>query len=156
MNDCMKACTVQIPGYFSPHIKTIRDYNKTNWETFQEKLTDRTNIQRQDVPLIDRVDKDKIDVAMTKWMTDITDTMNDTIPTKTINDHISPTDNDLIKYMEILYDELRTKDVWTIEDRQRIRQIQTIIRDESKRLHTDKWDKTIDDLQEKYNDQTKF
>ena len=68
--------------------KTIKDYNNTNWETFQEKLTDNTNVQRQSIPLAGRV---TIDEAITKWMTDIQDTMNDTIPYKTINEHISPT-----------------------------------------------------------------
>ena len=133
--------------------KTIKDYNNTNWETFQEKLTDNTNVQRQSIPLAGRV---TIDEAITKWMTDIQDTMNDTIPYKTINEHISPTSNDLIKYMEIFYDELRTKDAWTNEDRERIRQIQTIIRNESKRLHTDKWNTVIIKLQDKYNDPSKF
>ena len=138
-------------------IKKTKDFKNVDWDRFRDIIEEKTDRQDRQIPLQDRrINKDIIDIAMKTWIDDIADTIDDITPTKQLKYYIHPRESDLIKVLEMTYDTLKTKDSWTIEDRQMLRQIQQQIKDEATRLANLEWDKTIKDLQDCYGDATKF
>ena len=138
-------------------IKKTKDYRNADWDKFREVMDEKITRQERQVPLTDRqIDKTIIDEALRAWTDDITETIEDTVPTKEMKYFTHPRDSDLLKLLEMMYTEMKSRDQWTIEDRQVLRHIQEIIKEEATRLNNQKWSETIDKLQDCYGDSAKF
>ena len=83
-------------------------------------------------------------------------TVEEKIPHKKLSYYTHPRDSDLLKLLEMTYEEMKNKNQWTIEDRQVVRRIQEVIKEEATRLYNQKWSETIDKLQDCYGDPMKF
>ena len=137
--------------------KKIKDYKNVDWEEFKIKIENKIIRQKEEIPLDgERVDREKIDIAIKTWTDDIVETMDELIPLKMAYKFIKPPDSDLIKILEMSYETLRDKNHWTLDDRRTIQQIQQMIRDESTRISNEQWSNEINKLQDIYGDPSKF
>ena len=140
--------------------KIMRKYKNADWEQFQEKINNKIDSQKRDLPLTDntRISKETIDEAINRWMEDIHAVAEETIPKKKLQYYIHPQTSDWLKLLEMKYAEMkdRSNNEYTQDYRRIIRNIQERIKEEAARLHDEVWDKKIIELQEIYNDPKKF
>ena len=80
----------------------------------------------------------------------------ETIPQNKISYYIHPPNSDFINILENQYQQLMTLNHWTRDHLDMIKNIQTLIKNESKRLQDKTWSDKLGKLQEAYMDPKTF
>ena len=102
------------------------------------------------------IDADKIEELYGQWYKNIDDTLEETNPKTRVSFYIHARDSDFLKLLEITYQNLSRKPVWTREDMEVIRNIQQLMREENLRLYREAWEKKLKHLNRIYKDSSKF
>ena len=98
----------------------------------------------------------EIDNEIQNWMNTIMEVAEETIPKNKINYYTHSPSSDLINILENQYQQLMTLNHWTRDHLDMIKNIQTRIKNESKRLQDEVWSDKMGKLQESYLDPKTF
>ena len=132
--------------------------HKTNWETFKNNLEARTErtFNLEDLGSRMNIDADEIEELYGQWYKNIDATLEETTQKRRMSFYIHARDSDFLKLLEINYQNLSRKPVWTTEDMETIRNIQQLMREENLRLYREAWEKKLEHLNRIYKDSSKF
>ena len=129
-----------------------------NWELFKEKIEEKIENENVNNNLTDRPDIDMtiIENSINNWINIIKETRDEVIPKTTINYFIHARDSDYLKLLEITYNQILNKPIWTREDLDIIKELQRRILEENLRLSQEAWETKISWLNDICKDSTKF
>ena len=144
--------------------RTTRKIKETDWDAFAEEATSELRLNNRLTAVSQSSQttsytEAEINENLNEWMEIVKTVMERKIPVKSIKLQVHYKKSDLLKLCETRYKELirRAADRGlTREERDGITEIQDRIREESKRLSTEKWNTIIEKLDIDYNDQSKF
>ena len=142
--------------------KPVLVFRKANWSRFKEKIKEEIIVTNDMVNLTEdrrnKIDKNKIDEAIGKWMLSVTNGVKGSIPERKIIYHPHPKDSDFLKLLEQMYINLRENQYQTNirEYRHRIQWIQQQIIEENIKINNEYWQRKIVELNEIYKDQAIF
>ena len=133
-------------------------FANANWELFKEKIEEKIESENVNNNLTDRQDIDAtiIENSINKWLNIIKDTRDEVIPKTKINYYIHARDSDYLKLLEIMYNQILNKPIWTREDLDIIKELQRRILEENLRLSKEAWEAKINWLNNICKDSTKF
>ena len=84
-----------------------------------------------------------IENRINKWINIIKETRDEIIPKMKINYYIHARDSDYLKLLEITYNQILNKPIWTREDLDIIKELQRQILEENLRLSKEAWETKI-------------
>ena len=101
-------------------------FTNANWELFKEKIEEKIESENINNNLTDRRDIDAtiIENGINKWINIIKETRDEVIPKTKINYYIHARDSDYLKLIEITYNQILNKSIWTREDLDIIKELQ--------------------------------
>ena len=127
------------------------NYKKAKWDDFQSKLENKTVLSDMN----NKTQRD-IDNEIQNWMNNIMEVAEETIPKNKLSYFIHPPNSDFINILENQYQQLMTLNHWTRDHLELIKNIQILIKNESKRLQDETWSNKLSKLQESYMDPKTF
>ena len=136
----------------------IFKFANANWELFKEKIEEKIENENVNNNLTDRQDIDAaiIENSISKWINIIKEMRDEIIPKTKINYYIHACDSDYLKLLEITYNQILNKPIWTREDLDIIKELQRRILEENLRLSKEAWETKINWLNDICKDSTKF
>ena len=126
-------------------------FKKSNWQKFQEKISNNTILTN-----MNNLTKDDIDKEAKNWMNTIISSANEVIPKSKIHYLTHPVDSDYSKILMNMYTQLYRRDSWNTQQLYLIRRLQEEIRNENLRLYNEKRSEAIRKLQSIYKDPKLF
>ena len=135
-----------------------RLYRRTNWENVQSKIQEdmRQKKEERDLKVNYRdITRNKIDKEISDWNNSIMKRIAEETPTTTIKYLPHPKESDLLKALQIAYNQIKTN-LMTAEQRVLMRHIQEEIKIENLRLFDEAWERMINRLEIDRKDPKKF
>ena len=121
------------------------NFGKENWDKYQEIITNKIQISD-----LNNINKETIDTEIKRWMKTITNAAKEAIPIRKMDYLIHPPDNDFLKVLVDMYNQLKNFDHWNRYQLYLIRNIQKQIKQENLRLYNETWSSKIIKIQDIY------
>ena len=134
-------------------------YKQTNWEAFKRSTENdiRRKMAERDLSGNPRgINKDIIDGGLVSWYNIVKTRLEENTPQKNLIFAPHPRESDLLKALQMAYNQIRTAALVTPDVRRRLLFLQQEIKIENLRLHDEMWDRLINSTDINRRDPKKF
>ena len=134
-------------------------YKQTNWEAFRVNTENdiRRKIAERDLSGNSRgIDKDIIDGELVSWYNIIKTRLEENTPKKTLSFAPHPRESDLLKALQMAYNQIRAAAIVTPDIQRRLLFLQQEIKIENLRLYDEMWDRLVNSIDISRHDPKKF
>ena len=134
-------------------------YKQTNWEAFRVNTENdiRRKIAERDLSGNPRgIDKDIIDGELVSWYNIIKARLEENTPKKKLSFAPHPRESDLLKALQMAYNQIRTAAIVTPDVRRRLLFLQQEIKIENPRFYDEMWDRLVNSIDISRRDPKKF
>ena len=155
-----------IPIMFAPSTKAIvvgngvrSMYKQTNWEAFKTSTENdiRRKAAERDLSGNPRgIDKDIIDEQLVGWYNIIKTRLEENTPKKNLSYVPHPRESDLLKALQMAYNQIKTAAIITPDTRRQLLFLQQEIKTENLRLSKIMWDRLVNSIDISRRDPKKF